>query len=57
MSAIKINDVCEDYIRRRAIRHLEKGRITIFAAGVGSPFFTTDRAPRCARSKSAPTCC
>ena len=42
MSAIKINDVCEDYIRRRAIRHLEKGRITIFAAGVGSPFFTTD---------------
>ena len=42
MSAIKINDVCEDYIRRRAIRHLEKGRICIFAAGVGSPFFTTD---------------
>ena len=42
MSAIKINDVCEDYIRRRAVRHLEKGRICIFAAGVGSPFFTTD---------------
>ena len=42
MSAIKINDVCEDYIRRRAMRHLEKGRITIFAAGVGSPYFTTD---------------
>ncbi|MBB3343343.1 MULTISPECIES: UMP kinase [unclassified Luteimonas] len=42
MSAIKINDVCEDYIRRRAIRHLEKGRIGIFAAGVGTPFFTTD---------------
>ncbi|MCD9005413.1 UMP kinase [Luteimonas sp. XNQY3] len=42
MSAIKINDVCEDYIRRRAIRHMEKGRIAIFAAGVGSPFFTTD---------------
>ena len=42
MSAIKINDVCEDYIRRRAIRHLEKGRIVIFAAGVGAPFFTTD---------------
>ena len=42
MSAIKINDVCEDYIRRRAIRHLEKGRVCIFAAGVGSPFFTTD---------------
>ena len=42
MSAIKINDVCEDYIRRRAIRHLEKGRLVIFAAGVGNPFFTTD---------------
>ena len=42
MSAIRINDVCEDYIRRRAIRHLEKGRITIFAAGTGNPFFTTD---------------
>ena len=42
MSAIKINDVCEDYIRRRAMRHLEKGRITIFTAGVGSPYFTTD---------------
>src|SRR6185312_5402433 len=44
MSAIKINDVCEDYIRRRAIRHLEKGRIAIFAAGTGNPFFTTDSA-------------
>lgn len=42
MSAIKISAVCEDYIRRRAIRHLEKGRLVIFAAGVGSPFFTTD---------------
>lgn len=42
MSAIKINDVCEDFIRRRAIRHLEKGRIAIFAAGTGNPFFTTD---------------
>ncbi len=42
MSAIKINDVCEDYIRRRAVRHLEKGRIVIFAAGTGNPFFTTD---------------
>jgi Uridylate kinase len=38
MSAIKINDVCEDYIRRRAIRHLEKGRLVIFAAGTGNPF-------------------
>ena len=42
MSAIKINQVCEDYIRRRAVRHLEKGRIVIFAAGTGNPFFTTD---------------
>ncbi len=44
MSAIKINEVCEDYIRRRAIRHLEKNRIVIFAAGTGNPFFTTDSA-------------
>ena len=44
MSAIKINEVCEDYIRRRAVRHLEKGRIVIFAAGTGNPFFTTDSA-------------
>ena len=44
MSALQINDVCEDYIRRRAIRHLEKGRVVIFAAGTGNPFFTTDTA-------------
>ena len=44
MSAIHINEIAEDYIRRRAIRHLEKGRVTIFAAGTGSPFFTTDSA-------------
>ncbi|HUD41763.1 MAG TPA: UMP kinase [Dokdonella sp.] len=44
MSAIKINEVCEDFIRRRAVRHLEKGRIVIFAAGTGNPFFTTDSA-------------
>jgi len=44
MSALKINQVCEDYIRRRAMRHLEKGRVTIFAAGTGNPFFTTDSA-------------
>ncbi|MDA3914845.1 UMP kinase [Oleiagrimonas sp.] len=44
MSALRINDVCEDYIRRRAIRHIEKGRIAIFAAGTGNPFFTTDSA-------------
>ena len=44
MSALKINQVCEDYIRRRAVRHLEKGRVVIFAAGTGNPFFTTDTA-------------
>ena len=44
MSALRINDVCEDYIRRRAIRHLEKGRVVIFGAGTGNPFFTTDTA-------------
>ena len=44
MSAIKINEICEDYIRRRAIRHLEKGRVVLFAAGTGNPFFTTDSA-------------
>jgi uridylate kinase len=44
MSAIKINQICEDYIRRRAVRHLEKGRIVVFAAGTGNPFFTTDSA-------------
>jgi uridylate kinase len=44
MSALQIHDVCEDYIRRRAIRHLEKGRVVILAAGTGNPFFTTDTA-------------
>ena len=44
MSAIRIHEVCEDYIRRRAVRHLEKGRVIIFAAGTGNPFFTTDSA-------------
>jgi len=44
MSAIRIHEVCEDYIRRRAVRHLEKGRVVIFAAGTGNPFFTTDSA-------------
>ncbi|MCA1799242.1 MAG: UMP kinase [Xanthomonadaceae bacterium] len=44
MSALRINEVCEDYIRRRAVRHLEKGRVIIFAAGTGNPFFTTDSA-------------
>jgi uridylate kinase len=44
MSAITVAEVAEPYIRRRAIRHLEKGRIVIFAAGTGNPFFTTDTA-------------
>jgi len=44
MSAISVHDVCEDYIRRRAIRHLEKGRVVVCAAGTGNPFFTTDTA-------------
>ncbi len=44
MSAIPMAAVCEPYIRRRAIRHLEKGRVVIFAAGTGNPFFTTDTA-------------
>jgi uridylate kinase len=44
MSALQINSICEDYIRRRAVRHLEKGRVVILAAGIGNPFFTTDTA-------------
>src|SRR3546814_13052569 len=43
-SAIRINEVCEDFIRRKAMRHLEKGRVLVFAAGTGNPFFTTDSA-------------
>ena len=44
MSAVRINRMCEEYVQRRAIRHLEKGRVVIFAAGIGNPFFTTDTA-------------
>lgn len=44
MSAVSVHDVCEDYIRRRAIRHLEKGRVVVCAGGTGDPFFTTDTA-------------
>lgn len=44
ISAIRMDEVCEPYIRRRAIRHLEKGRVIIFAAGTGNPYFTTDTA-------------
>ncbi len=42
MSGLKLEQVCETFIRRRAVRHLEKGRIVIFGAGIGSPYFTTD---------------
>jgi uridylate kinase len=44
MSAVEMNRVCEPYIRRRAVRHLEKGRVVILAAGTGNPYFTTDTA-------------
>lgn len=44
LSAIPMTTVCEQYIRRRAVRHMEKGRVVIFAAGTGNPFFTTDTA-------------
>ena len=44
MSAISVDEICEPYIRRRAIRHLEKGRVVIFAGGTGNPYFTTDTA-------------
>jgi len=44
MSSINVEDVCEPYIRRRAVRHMEKGRVVIFGAGTGNPYFTTDSA-------------
>ena len=44
LTAIAMNEVAEPYIRRRAVRHLEKGRVTIFVAGTGNPYFTTDTA-------------
>ena len=44
VSAIKMEQICEPYIRRKAIRHMEKGRVVIFSAGTGNPFFTTDTA-------------
>lgn len=44
LSAIKMEQICEPYVRRRAIRHLEKGRVVIFGAGTGNPYFTTDSA-------------
>ena len=53
LSAIPMDTVCEPYIRRRALRHLEKGRIVIFAAGTGNPFFTTDTAAALRASEMA----
>ena len=44
LSAIKMEQICEPFIRRRAVRHLEKGRVVIFGAGTGNPYFTTDTA-------------
>lgn len=44
MSSVNVEDVCEPYIRRRAVRHMEKGRVVIFGAGTGNPYFTTDSA-------------
>ena len=52
-SAISMQSVCEPYIRRRAIRHMEKGRVVIFAAGTGNPFFTTDTAAALRASEMA----
>ena len=56
MSAIRINEVCEDYIRRRAMRHLEKGRVVICAAELEIPSSPPTRPRRCARSRSMPRC-
>ncbi len=53
VSAIPMDQVCEPYIRRRAVRHLEKGRVVIFAAGTGNPYFTTDTAATLRASEMA----
>ena len=53
LSAIPMDQVCEPYIRRRAVRHLEKGRVVIFAAGTGNPYFTTDTAATLRASEMA----
>ena len=57
LSAIPMASVCEPYIRRRALRHLEKGRIVLFAAGTGNPFSRPTPPPRCAPPKWAATPC
>ena len=56
-TAIDIRDVAEPYIRRRAIRHLEKGRVVIFGAGTGNPFSPPIAPPRCAPARSEPRYC
>ena len=54
MSALTMPELCETYERRRALRHLDAGRIIVFAAGTGNPFFTTDTTAVLARLKWAP---
>jgi len=54
-SAIEMHQVCEPFIRRRAVRHLEKGRVVIFAAGTGNPYFSTDTAAALRAMESRPT--
>ncbi len=56
LSAIPMDTVCEPYIRRRAVRHMEKGRVVIFAAGTGNPYFTTDTAAALRASEMACDC-
>jgi uridylate kinase len=56
MSAVSVHDVCEDYIRRRAIRHLEKGRVVVCAGGTGNPFFTTAPPQHCVPLVGATSC-
>ena len=53
-TAINMQQVAEPYIRRRAIRHMEKGRVVIFGAGTGNPYFSTDTTAACAPLKSKP---
>jgi len=56
-TAIEMREVAEPFILRRALRHLEKGRILIFAGGTGNPYFSTTQPRRCGPAKSAPMCC
>ena len=54
-TAIEMQNVAEPFILRRAVRHLEQGRVVIFVAGTGNPYFSTDTTAACARARSAPT--